>query len=567
LTQSGPIDEPPPHPSNTKAKYMAELDPTEGSLRTYLQVLRGRFYWVLAFTVLAVGVAVVISKVEKKQYSATAQLLVQPVTGSVPVAGTQQSVSPTDVLTELQLMTSAPVKAQAAKQLGFQPNISAQEAGQTNVITVTATARTPSLAAGIASTYAKVFVASQRSAAINALSLAELQYQSQINAINAQIQPLQSQKTISTATSAQIAALASQVAVLQGDLAQLQITGAETPGGIEIVSLASPPSSPSSPKPLSDGLIALVIGLLLGVGAAFVLEYFDDDVYTKDEVEQLSGGVPVLAVIPQMKSWKKSGETKLISEEDPFSPVTEAYRSLRTSLQFAGHDGHLKTILVTSAAGSEGKTSTVANLGVILANAGERVVVVSCDLRRPRLGRFLGQPESPGFTSVLLGQGDLQAALQPVSRAAGLTLLGTGPIPPNPTELLGSPTAAEIFGALASDFDVVLIDSPPLLPVADALVLSSYADAVLLVVAAGQTKQGQVERAAELLSQANARPTGIVLNKVGGRSGKSSDYTYGFTYQYAPQRGVEVPPDGNGLQPAGPKPPKVSQSQQRSTVS
>jgi succinoglycan biosynthesis transport protein ExoP len=548
---------------------MAELDPTEGSLRTYLQVLRRRFYWVLALTLLAVGVAVAISKVEKKQYSATAQLLVQPVTGSVPIGGTQQSVSPTDVLTELQLITSAPVKAQAAKQLGFQANISASEAGQTNVITVTARARTPSLAAGIVNTYAKVFVASQRSAAISALTSAEQQYQSQINAFNAQIQSLQNQKSISAAASATISALASQVAILQGDLAQLQITGAETPAGIEIVSLATPPSSPSSPKPLSDGLIALVIGLLLGVGAAFVVEYFDDDVYTKDEVEQLSGGVPVLAVIPQMKSWKKSGETKLITEEDPFSPVTEAYRALRTSLQFAGHDEHLKTILVTSAAGTEGKTSTVANLGVILANAGERVVVVGCDLRRPRIGAFLGRPESPGFTSVLLGPGDLRGALQPVAKAAGLTLLGTGPLPPNPAELLGSPKAAEIFRALASSFDVVLIDSPPLLPVADALVLSSYADAVLLVVAAGQTKKGQVERAAELLSQANARPTGIVLNKVGGRSGRGTDYSYsyGYTYRYTSQRGLGVPPNDNGLQPAGSQPRQVSQPpQQRRTI-
>jgi capsular exopolysaccharide synthesis family protein len=473
---------------------------------------------------------------------------VQPAGGSIP--GTQVTISPTDVLTELQLITNAPVKGQVTKKLGLTPNISAAEVGQTDEISLTATARTPVLAAQVANTYAQTFVAYQRSNALNALTAAEQQLQGQITALDAQLKPLESESSPSAGTTSTISALTSEEAVLKEQLAQLQVTGAETPGGVEVVSGASSPTSPSSPRPLRDGGIALVIGLLLGVGAAFAAEYFDDKVYTKDEAERLSGGVPVLAMIPRVRSWKRSKRPMLITEVDPFSPATEAYRSLRTALQFAGHDSQLKTILITSASGREGKTSTVANLGVVLAKAGERVVIVNCDLRRPRIGKFFGQEETPGFTSVLIGQEELKKALRPVADTPELALLGTGPIPPNPAELLGSDKAAEIFRLLATDFDIVLIDSSPLLPVADPLVLSGYADAVLMVVMAGLTTRAEVERAFELLAQVNARPTGIVLNKATRRSGKASQYGYGYKYRYSPQT-PEVIQDGIGLRPAG----------------
>jgi capsular exopolysaccharide synthesis family protein len=455
------------------------------------------------------------------------------------------------VLTELQLITNAPVKGQVTKKLGFTPQISAAEVGATNVIGLKATARTPLIAAQVANTYAQTFVAYQRTSALKALLAAELQLEGQITALDAQLKPLESESPpLSAGTTSTISALASQEAVLKEQLAQLQVAGAETPGGVEVVSPASPPTSPSSPKRLRDGEIALVIGLLLGVGAAFAVEYFDDKVYTKDEAERLSGGVPVLAIVPRVKSWKRSNRPMLVTAVDPFSSATEAYRSLRTSLQFAGHDGQLKTILVTSASGAEGKTSTVANLGVVLATAGERVLIVSCDLRRPRLAAFFGRGETPGFTSSLLCQDDAIDAVQPVLHVPGLFLLGSGPIPPNPAELVGSDKAAQMFRLLAADYDVVIIDSSPLLPVADPLVLSGYADAVLMVVMVGQTTRAEVERASELLAQVNARPTGIVLNKATRRSANASEYGYGYKYRYNPQT-PEVSHDGNGLRPAG----------------
>jgi capsular exopolysaccharide synthesis family protein len=524
---------------------MDELEPTEASLRNYFHVITHRFVWLLAVVVLIVAIAVAFVAVQKKEYSATAQLLVQPASGSVPISGTQQTVTSTDVLTELQLITSGPVKGQVIAKLGFTPKISAAQVGQTNEINLTATARSPVLAAKVANNYAQIFVAYQRTSALNAIIAAEQQLQLQITALDAQLKPLESGASPSAGTTATISALAGQEAVLKEQLAQLQVAAAETPGGVEVVSPASPPTSPSSPKPVRDVGIALVIGLLIGLGAEFAVEYFDDKVYTKDEAERLSGGVQVLAIVPRVKSWTRPKRPMLITEIEPFSPVTEAYRSLRTALEFAGHDTPLKTILITSASGAEGKTSTVANLGVVLANAGERVVIVSCDLRRPRMGAFLGLSETRGFTSVLLGHEELKDVLQPVVNTPGLSLLGTGPIPPRPTEMLGSDKAADIFKRLATDFETVLIDSPPLLPVADPLVLSSYADAVLMVVMVGLTTRAEVDRASELLEQADAHPTGIVLNRATRRSANTSQYGYGYKYRYSPQT-TEAIPDGNG---------------------
>jgi capsular exopolysaccharide synthesis family protein len=492
---------------------MGELTSAEANFRTYLQVLRRRFLWILALAILAVAASVVFDVVQAKQYSASSYLLVEPAgSTSSLISGSQQTITPTDILTELQLLESAPVKMEAAKQLGFEPSIVGSEVGQTNVISVTATAKTASRAARAANTYANDFVAQEQTNAINALISGEKQYQAQINTIDQQIQNLSSSTT--TASAATISALTSQVAILKGDEAQLEVAAAESPGGVELVSLAGPPTSPSSPRPLEDGVIALAIGIVLGLILALLVDYFDDSVYTKSALEKLTDRVAVLAVIPKLNGRKR--KTKLIVIEDPNSDVTEAYRSLRAALLLADRDATFKTILVTSPSGNEGKTSTVANLGAILANSGKRVVVVDGDLRKPRLGSLLGLQETPGFTSIFVGQNDSAVEVQKPVNIPGLAFIGTGPIPPNANELLGSSAAAEFFLGLSLEFDFVLIDSPSLL-VSDALVLSTYANALLLVAAAGETNQKQLRRALHLLGQTNALPTGIVLNKVARR--------------------------------------------------
>jgi polysaccharide biosynthesis transport protein len=517
----------------------------EPTLRTYLMVLRRRRWWVAAITVLGLGAALALALTSAKKYTSTAQLLVQSVGVNQALSAAQTQVTPTDVQTELQLVTSAEVQKAVRAKLGSAPPVAAAEVGQTNVIAVTAVSTSPARAALIANTYAKAFVASVTASTISNLTAAENQLNSQINSITGQIRHLDP-----TADAAQLSALSNQEGVLKQQLAQLQVAGAVASSGLQFVTPAQAPSSPSSPKPVQDALIGLLIGLVAGIGAAFLRDSLDDTLNSTESVERVSGA-PVLAAVPLVPSWKKRESPMVVTVTDPTSPEAEAYRSLRTSLQFARQTRKLRTILVTSPSAAEGKTATLANLGAVFAQAGERVVLVSCDLRRPRLSQFFESEDPAELMSVLLGQQSLDDALRPVPGNDRLWTLGAWAVSPNPTELLSGERMREVLTALEQRFDLVLIDSPPVLPVSDAVILTAYADAVILVVAAGQTRRNELKRTIERFAQTNAPVLGMVLNKVARQNGYGE---YGHTYGYT---GVPLTPpmtvngrDGkSGLQP------------------
>jgi capsular exopolysaccharide synthesis family protein len=518
----------------------------EPTLRTYLMVLRRRRWWVVTLMLLGLGASLALSLTQAKQYSASAQLLVQSAGGSSALSSSQAPVTTTDVQTELQLVTSAQVEKQVRSKLGSAPPVSATEVGQTNVIALTAVSTSPAQAALIANTYARAFVALRTAAAISSLTAAENQLTSQINDLAKEISRLPSRST------AQLSALSNQEAVLKGQLAQLEVAGTAASTSLEFVTPAQPPASPSSPKPVQDALLGLVIGLLLGLGAAFLRDNLDDSLNTADAAERVSGS-GVLTAIPVIGAWKKHKKPLVVSVSDPTALAAEAYRSLRTSLQFARQGRPLRTILVTSPNPGEGKTATVANLGAVFAQAGERVVLVSCDLRRPRLSSFFDQAEPSEVVSVLLGQQSLEQALSPVPGTDGLWTLGARAISPNPTELLSGDRMRTVFDTLKENFDVIIIDSPPVLPVSDAVILTAYADAVLLVVAAGQTRRNELRRTAEKLAQGNAPVLGIVLNKVAKENGYGGYGGYGG-YRYTASAPLPTPviPGQNGAPPASP---------------
>jgi capsular exopolysaccharide synthesis family protein len=327
-------------------------------------------------------------------------------------------------------------------------------------------------------------------------------------------------------------------------LANLQLAGAgtATSGGVVVASTAQVPTSPSSPKKVIDLVIGGVVGLILGFLMAFLFEALDDTVYDQDDLERLAPGVPVLGQIPMIGTWKDKKSTFLVSVSDPTSVVTEAYRSLRTSLQFASYDEPVQVVLVTSPTATDGKTSTVSNLGVMFAMAGQSVVLLSADLRRPRLAQFFGMDEQVGLTSVVIGEATLDEALQPMEGVPGMTLLGAGPIPPNPSELLGSKKMADVVQQLRDRFDVILIDSPPLLPVTDPVILARLADLSLLIVGAGQTKKAQLGRAFQQIAQSGSPRLGIVFNEV--RRESDNSYSYSYSYSYKPRNNGNVPENG-----------------------
>jgi capsular exopolysaccharide synthesis family protein len=504
---------------------MAEFG-TELSFRTYLHILQHRKWWVGTLTVLGLAASLAFSFTAQKQYSATAQLLVQSTANLSGLNGAQQQpVTQTDVETELQLVTSATVQQAVRNRLKSTPVVSVSEIGQTNVMAITATSPTPSRASLIANTYATAFVQYQQAVATDSLTTAEAQLRSQISSVEQQVKSLGSNTTSAAAT-----ALLNQEAVLKEQLAQMQVSGATDTGDVALVTTAPTPVSPSSPKPAEDALLGLFAGLALGLGAAFLRDSFDDRLTSKEATERASGA-PMLAMTPLVPSWRRQ-KPLVVTVAEPSSPAAEAYRSLRTSLQFARQEQQLRSLVVTSPGASEGKTATLANLGVVFAQAGERVVLVSCDLRRPRIGAFFGLDEQAGLTGVLLDERTLEETVLPVPGFDRLSLLPAGPVPPNPAELLDSARARDIFTRLRDQYDLVLIDSPPVLPVADAAILSRHADATLMLAAAGQTRRSDLHRAVEKLDQVGVTILGTVLNKVTRQTGRYYGYGYGYTSKY-----------------------------------
>lgn len=215
--------------------------------------------------------------------------------------------------------------------------------------------------------------------------------------------------------------------------------------------------------------------------------------------------------------------TTLITISNPRSPASEAYRSLRTNLEFSSLDKPIRSMVVTSAAPEEGKSTTLANLAVAIAQAGKKVILVDCDLRRPSLQKIFDARSTVGFTDMMRDDALLKKPPLQETAVTGLRLLVSGTIPPNPAELLGSKRMEEVIATLLKNADMVLFDAPPVVAVTDAAVLSSKVDAALLVVSAGKTKRDHAKKAKALLDKVNARLIGTVLNNV---KGEASLYQY-----------------------------------------
>jgi capsular exopolysaccharide synthesis family protein len=442
------------------------------TLRSYTRMVRRRKWWIGGLAMLGLAAGIGIPLTQAQQYTATAQVLVQGATGPAALVQGPQQVTPTEVQTMLQLVTSALVQQAVRHKLGSAPPVQTSEIALTNIIAITAVAAAPNAAARIANAYADQFVETQESAAIRSALSSETAIRREITVDAQQITKLRSQGR----PASQINAVVNQQAVLQVQLSQLQLNGAGQNAPLAVVTPAEAPLSPSSPKPVQDALLGFIAGLVLGLGAAFLRDSLDDAVSAKETVEHITNA-PMLAAVPMVTSWRKRDRPLVVSLARPASPATEAFRSLRTSLQFARAEHELRTILVTSPAASEGKTSTLANLGAVFAQAGQNVLMVSCDLRKPRLGQFFGIDESAGLTTAILGEDSVENLICRAPGTENLWLLPSGPTPPNPAELLNGARSQQIFAGLRGLFDLILIDSPPVLPVTDAAVLAKDADA------------------------------------------------------------------------------------------
>lgn len=525
---------------------MADDPVEELELRDYLRVIRRR-KWIIALVTLAVvGSAIAASLVQTPVYQGKAEVLLQPrSTESLfdPDSG-QRNDPVRAVQTEIQVLKSRPVRDLVRKELGSAPKVSASPVGQTDVISVKAESTDPERAAEIANAYATSYIDFRRTQAVDDLLAAAEQIQEKIADIQAQIDgggattatTVRGARPTTPApppadVSRQREQLQAQQALFRQKLDELQVDAALKSGGAQLVTPAVAPTTPIRPTPVRNGVVALAVGLMLGLGLAFLREHLDDTIRTKEDVERVSGGLPVLSVIPVVPGWKDRKKAVVASLVEPKSAAAEAYRSLRTSVQFLGLDRPVRTLQVTSPSAAEGKTSTVANLAVALAAAGQRVIAVDCDLRKPRLHAFFGLDNEVGFTTVLVGDAPLSVALQPVAGQDGLAVLASGGPPPNPSELLAGARTAQVLESLAAQADVVLIDCPPVLPVTDAAILAGRVDATLVVVTATETHRRRLQQALETLAQVGAPLSGLVLNAARAEAGYGYAYRYGYRYE------------------------------------
>lgn len=323
-------------------------------------------------------------------------------------------------------------------------------------------------------------------------------------------------------------AVAESLVEVVGDL-ESPDSGSVSPIKLSVVTPAVAPTSPSSPNTKLNLVIGLVGGVVLGVAVAALRMAFDTKVRRQDDFVRISNA-PVLGGIFYDEDAAKK---PLLTQAGPQSPRGESFRQIRTNLQFANVGSHSKSILVTSSVPGEGKSTTAINMAMAMAQAGQRVVLVEADLRRPMIATYMGLEGSAGLTTALVGDSMVEDLLQPWGED-DLYVLTAGRTPPNPSELLGSEVMADMLQKLESTFDAVIIDAPPLIPVTDAAVLTQVVGGVVLVVGAGKIKTHDLEKSLESLKLVNANLLGAVLNLLPTRGPDAYAYSY-YSYDSRPE--------------------------------
>ncbi|ROR36433.1 polysaccharide biosynthesis tyrosine autokinase [Curtobacterium flaccumfaciens] len=318
-----------------------------------------------------------------------------------------------------------------------------------------------------------------------------------------------------------------------------------SPFRIETIQPAIAPTHPTSPRVAVNLAGGLALGLTLGLGIAVLRAALDTRLDSRAAVESVIGA-PAIGEIAFDKSVR---DQPLVVLHDSMSPRAEAFRRLRTNLQFLDVGGSRRSFVVTSSVPSEGKSTTAANMAIALAESGMKIALVDCDLRRPRIAEIMGLEAAAGLTDVLIGRMELEDALQPWGKGE-LQVVPSGQVPPNPTELLGSAAMEAVLRELESLVDVVIIDAPPLLPVTDAAILAGISSGAIVVAAMRRTTRKQLEGASAALRDAGTKALGSIMTMV--RVSRSDAYSYNYRYQGTRRPHVDpVEPLESASRPSG----------------
>jgi capsular exopolysaccharide synthesis family protein len=530
-------------------------------LRVYIDVLRRRRRVIAAAALGALVLALLFTLRQDRTYRAHAEVLLRAQSTTENLVNDSslrvyaESFNVARQLTNaVKTMQSGTTRdAVAAKYSGpLDPDdveVSVQDSSSSDVVTVSMTSTDAKEAAELVNLYVDTFLGLQRQQRINDISDASEELQRQLDDLSERIADIRRPLTeveqqlnsnpgnaalesrrddLTQALASQLTPLQNRQSLYQQQLEDLRLSaGVVETGGARLLTKAETPTDPVAPRPVFTAVLALILGALLGLVLAFFWDNLDEKLRGMEDLERAAPDIPPMAAVPEVRG--STSDDYLPVRDDARGPAAEAFRSLRTSVKFAGLSQSVRVIQVTSSLQGEGKTTVAANLAAAFAIAGERVALVCCDLRRPRVQRKFDQPLSPGFTNVMLGELRLAEGLRQVT--PNLFLLAAGSPPPNPSELLSSSWAKAIVDALAAEFDVVIIDSTPVLPVTDALVVSRMVDATLVVVDVRTTKRKELRQTLQRLEQVGAPVIGLVLNGVGANDSYLYGYGYGYGYE------------------------------------
>lgn len=502
-------------------------------LRYYLSLILHWWWLIVLAAVIAGAASYFISKRMTPYYQASSTVLVNAAPASK--ASDYNSVMMSEQLTSTyaQMMSKDAVLSQVAKQVGLSnpPDqikkwITVTPVRDTQLIQVVVETTDPELSAKIANSIVDVFATQIQDIQTQRFSQSKTALETQLTDYEKQIADMTSEIS-KTETSDEKDRLNEKITQYRGMYAnllqsyeQIRLSEAQSVSTVVQVESAASNPEPVKPKVMQNTLLAAIVGILLAAGLIFVREAFDDTVKTPDDITR-KFKLPVLGVITH----HEADPDAPIAMSSPRSPITEAYRTLRTNLGYTSVDRKLNTIMVTSPEPGEGKSTITSNLGVVMAQNGKRVIALDCDLRHPCLHSNFGLSNRQGMSTLLSQNSEVTAEICNPTKEKGLFVITTGPIPPNPAELMGSQKLQSILKWMKETADVILIDTPPVLAVSDAVILAPSLDGVVLVVRPGKTRFGALKQSIEQLQLVNARILGVVLNDVVTR-GKAYGYYY-----------------------------------------
>jgi succinoglycan biosynthesis transport protein ExoP len=505
-------------------------------LKEYLVVLRRRWRLVAAVAVVVPVIALGYSFLQAPVYLATAEVLLEPTPATVATTG-DVDVPPEEVATQARVVTSSPVAELVAEELSLSSTpdlterVTVEAFGSSRILRISVRDGDADDAAMWANAVAESYLAHRQQLAADALDRAreellqeEATRLSRLNEVNV---ALAKEKRPASELEVERQALLANLGRIDTEIASLQESALPSDAGGMVLTEAKPPESPISPRPLLAGVLGALFGLMLGAALAVLRDRLNDVVYDEDTMRRALGQSLVLGTVPR---WQDSTyDQRLVSLLDPHSAPAEAYQRLGVNVRFllatsrSRDSDHAGVVLVTSAHSGVGKTVTAANLAVAASRLGLRVVLIDADLRRADAASFFGLGDPPGLTDLLVGDNRVEPYLVDVG-LRGLRFLPAGTVPPNPAALLGSARMRAVLDEVSAECDLVVVDSSPVLAVADALELAGLADLSLLVARHGKTRRRELTRVMEALRHVGDAPIGGVYGRVAGNWDKP--YTY-----------------------------------------